>query len=189
MGHTDSIRLRFALIDEGKGLRDLYNKLKDLGINSKSFEDGRDTDDKNIIASNYWNLIQKHGINMDRVKVQRITPNKTYFQRHRKPERSGQCHTVTCHVEDEVINPYEARIVTPREAARLQSFPDWYEFYGPSIIFHGKSERSQTEQIGNAVPPLLAYAIAKAIKEVFLNDTKGSKINLRNDWKPLNNQK
>ena len=42
-----------------------------------------------------------------------------------------------------------------REAARLQSFPDWFEFSG--------TDGSQLQQIGNAVPPLLAYHLAKAV--------------------------
>jgi DNA (cytosine-5)-methyltransferase 1 len=47
------------------------------------------------------------------------------------------------------------RRLTIREAARLQSFPDWFEFSG--------SVTSQFTQIGNAVPPMLAYSIATQI--------------------------
>jgi DNA (cytosine-5)-methyltransferase 1 len=44
-----------------------------------------------------------------------------------------------------------------KEAARLQSFPDWFEFCG--------AETSQFNQIGNAVPPLLAYHMARSIQQ------------------------
>jgi DNA (cytosine-5)-methyltransferase 1 len=50
-----------------------------------------------------------------------------------------------------------------REAARLQSFPDWFEFQG--------SENSQFNQIGNAVPPLLAKALARSVK-AYLDNSK-----------------
>lgn len=51
------------------------------------------------------------------------------------------------------------RRITTREAARLQSFPDWFEFKG--------NETSVYYQIGNAVPPMLSYHLAGAIKEQF----------------------
>lgn len=56
------------------------------------------------------------------------------------------------------FHPQDDRTLTVREAARLQSFPDWFEFKG--------SRTDQYVQVGNAVPPLLGRAIAKAIQNV-----------------------
>jgi DNA (cytosine-5)-methyltransferase 1 len=53
----------------------------------------------------------------------------------------------------------ENRIPTARESARIQSFPDNFEFIG--------TKGSQYKQIGNAVPPLLANELAKKIKLYF----------------------
>lgn len=53
-------------------------------------------------------------------------------------------------------HPLLNRCITTREAARIQTFPDSFVFYG--------SKTCQMKQVGNAVPPYLAYAIAKVIK-------------------------
>ena len=56
------------------------------------------------------------------------------------------------------IHPYENRTITPREAARLQSFPDSFEFSGSKTVI--------CRQIGNAVPPKLAFVIANMVEEI-----------------------
>ncbi len=64
-------------------------------------------------------------------------------------------------------HPKLHRSITPREAARIQSFSDNYIFYG--------NKTSVCKQIGNAVPPLLALALGKAILKSARNDTNLSR--------------
>jgi len=62
----------------------------------------------------------------------------------------------------------ELRTLTVREMARLQSFPDWFEFRSKATT--GGKQRSfevpQYTQVGNAVPPLLAYELGKTINQI-----------------------
>jgi len=61
----------------------------------------------------------------------------------------------------------ELRTLTVREMARIQSFPDWFEFKS-KVTTGGKMRKfevPQYTQVGNAVPPLLANALAKVIKK------------------------
>jgi DNA (cytosine-5)-methyltransferase 1 len=58
------------------------------------------------------------------------------------------------------VHPFEPREVSPRESARIQTFPDWWAFSGTS--------RHPIRQVGNAVPPLLAACIGREIVEKLL---------------------
>lgn len=84
---------------------------------------------------------------------------------------------------DDLIHYCEPRILTVREYARLQSFPDWFFFKG-KYTTGGISRRYECPrytQIGNAVPPYLAKVIATAIIE-YLDETNKSKQRILNSY-------
>lgn len=84
--------------------------------------------------------------------------NDIFKDKYFKLEENKICKTITSHMRFDCnmyIHPWYARGLTPREAARIQTFPDDYIFYG--------SQNSWYAQIGNAVPVKLAYAIGKGI--------------------------
>ncbi|MEN8443708.1 MAG: DNA cytosine methyltransferase, partial [Cyanobacteria bacterium J06555_13] len=76
-------------------------------------------------------------------------------------------HTITT-LPDDLLHYSEPRILTVRENARLQTFPDWFAFKG-KYTTGGKKRRTECPrytQVGNAVPPLLAEAIGKILLQV-----------------------
>ncbi|HEY9602162.1 MAG TPA: BsuBI/PstI family type II restriction endonuclease [Allocoleopsis sp.] len=75
------------------------------------------------------------------------------------PSRTVTCRNLSAPTGDMLrikLPDGRRRRLTVREGARLQSFPDWFEFKG--------NEESQCNQIGNAVPPILAKALACSVK-------------------------
>ncbi|MEP0754957.1 DNA (cytosine-5-)-methyltransferase [Trichocoleus sp. Lan] len=86
-------------------------------------------------------------------------PNSRFY----RPKWDGVARTLRAgtgsdkgrHTAARPIHPTYARVLTVREAARLSSFPDWFRFHW--TIWRGM------RQVGNAVPPLLALAVGKAI--------------------------
>jgi DNA (cytosine-5)-methyltransferase 1 len=86
-----------------------------------------------------------------------------FYRRFHRTEIAG---TITAAFKPEnagVWHPTEKRIFSLREIGRIQSFPDWYQFAG-------KSTKSKYQQIGNAVPPRLAFEIALQIEKVLLGE-------------------
>jgi len=95
---------------------------------------------------------------------------KVYDQNNRRMHPDRPCHTIPASFYANFVHPYQHRNFTPREGARLQSFPDRFVFKGkPTVVSQkllareGRTDEKhlcQYNQIGNAVPPFLAKAIA-----------------------------
>ena len=86
---------------------------------------------------------------------QRKNRHSSAYKRLKEDEQS--CTIDTGNAHSNYFHPRYNRIPTPREAARLQSFPDDFVF--------ASTRGNNYRQIGNAVPPLLAKALAEAIKK------------------------
>lgn len=92
-----------------------------------------------------------------------IRPKSGYGNTYAKLWWERPSTTITrnfaCPSSSRCIHPRDSRAMTIREGARLQSFPDSYQFYGP--------DSTKRLEIGNAVPPLLSAAIAKEMLKAF----------------------
>lgn len=108
---------------------------------------------KNIPYNKLPERLKKISDNIERYRW----PN--FYRRFHRDEVAG---TITAAFKPEnagVWHPVESRIFSVREIARIQSFPDWFEFDGRTV-------KSKYQQIGNAVPPRLAYEVALNIGKV-----------------------
>jgi DNA (cytosine-5)-methyltransferase 1 len=100
---------------------------------------------------------------------------KTYDQNNRRLNPYKPAHTIAASFYANFIHPFQHRNLTAREGARVQSFPDNYRFLGKkTVVSHKLLQREnrfnekflcQYNQVGNAVPPLLAKAIAVHLQE------------------------
>lgn len=82
-------------------------------------------------------------------------PDRTQSSIYKRLDYNTTCGTVTNVRKSMWIHPKKDRALSIREAARLQSFPDSFEFIG--------TKDEQYQQIGNAVPPMLARVIAEQV--------------------------
>lgn len=115
-------------------------------------------------AIRLWTDHNHERLRYNQLPAELITHNNTesFLDRFKVVEGDGPCcHTILAHLAKDghyFIHPdiNQHRSITPREEARIQSFPDSYFFEGPRT--------SVFTQIGNAVPPMMAKGIADGIK-------------------------
>lgn len=138
MKHRECTLKRFALLHQGESLKTLFDRYQ--------------------------------GEERERLQKERILPKKMFIKRNYRLKDDEPSPTVTSHCLDEFVHPQYDRALTVRECARLQSFPDSYNFVGgPYIVPHiDRTVQDKYEQIGDAVPPLLAYAWGEKIKQIFI---------------------
>ena len=136
MNHRAYVIERFHILRQGEGLKGLFARLEPDELES----------------------LQKR----------KVVPKVVYVKRNYRLRWDEASPTVTSHALDEFVHPEQDRALTVRECARLQSFPDSYDFVGgPYLVAHDDhSQQDKYEQIGDAVPPLVAYAWGMHIKEI-----------------------
>lgn len=166
--HQDDVRVvtvaeaigDLPLLSNGAATSVLPYRMEAVSAYAKSLRNGRRECANHLVSRNSESVIARYsyippGGNWESIPEELMT---NYADRSR-------CHTgiyyrlkpdepsvvIGNFRKNMLIHPLENRGLSVREAARLQSFPDWYEFVG-SIGF-------QQQQVGNAVPPLLAKAV------------------------------
>lgn len=139
------------LLENGKVLNHTTFKLSDLDIEMV----------KDVPQGGNWKDIPQEVVKKSK-RLERITKTGGRTTLYGRIDYSKPAYTITTYFNrpgnGTYVHPHFNRVISVREAARIQSFPDDYYFYG--------NKTQLLNQVGNAVPPLLAYQIASKIIEV-----------------------
>lgn len=155
---------RFSLFNQGESGSNLKKRVIEHGINIerkhaliKMCSDKLGLSEDEVVA-----LYKKGNVTQEQAEV--LLTKKNIRQRWRGDQPAATVVTIA----DDYISPWENRTFSVREMARCQSFDDSFEFLGKRTTggLRRRVEVPQYTQVGNAVPPLLAKAVALEILKV-----------------------
>ena len=161
---TPVVEERFSLFSQGETGTMLKKRVMEMGIDIsdkpaliKLCSEALGKSEGDVVA-----LYKKGGVSKQEAEI--LLTKKNIRQRFN--ENSPSATVVT--IADDYISPWESRTFSVREMARCQSFDDSFEFLGKRTTggLLRRVEVPQHTQVGNAVPPLLARAIALEIMKV-----------------------
>jgi len=159
----DLVRRELALEQWGDVARNYLFNVLEVGRTEKLYNhvarphNDRDLGDFEKLEEGESSAVamRDHGVMFD------FPYDKSKFKdRYTRQSRFGLCSTIVAHLSKDglmFIHPTQLRSLTPREAARIQSFPDWFRF--PEARTHS------FRMIGNAVPPLISEAVGLGVQK------------------------
>lgn len=152
---------RFSLYLDGETTTNVKNRVKEKGIDISSCNElvSYLSSELSLTKKEVVSLYKQKNIDKDKIDILLTKKNV-----RKKLNKDLPALTVVT-IPDDYINPFNNSIFTVRELARIQSFDDDFVFYGKRTTGGKlrKKETPQYTQVGNAVPPLLAYNIGKSI--------------------------
>lgn len=151
---------------------ELYLYLKALGLDGRLLNRAT-IQDKDKISCQIRNVLTKNGHCPDEVDgiTQELTEKVLKFKTKKHTQIvldiNLPARTITT-LPDDLIHYAEPRVLSVRELARLQSFPDSFIFKGKPTTggLRRRVEAPQYSQVGNAVPPLMARAVGRLVRSL-----------------------
>ena len=161
---SEIVRERFSLFSEGETGSTIKKRVMEKGIDISKKPALLDfcSEKLGLSEGETIKLYKKAPVSKENAEV--LLTKKNIRQRWRGDQPSATVVTIA----DDYISPWEERTFSVREMARLQSFDDSFEFLGKRTTggLKRRVEVPQFTQVGNAVPPLLAKAVAEEIIRV-----------------------
>ena len=164
--HTSIIQERFSLFNEGESSPMLKKRIRENGLDIVKYPHLLEVCKSNLKGTYSLEqiILGFKTIPVDNLLIESLLTKKNNRFRYNRKTVSPTVVTLP----DDFLTPFENRIPSVREMARLQSFDDSFEFLGKRTTGgqRRKVEVPQYTQVGNAIPPLLARAIAMEIINV-----------------------